>query len=234
MAKKKNQPNFGLAILVVLLCILIILGGAKVINRDRFTIDQASEVIATTDGQPYLVHESYDDYQQAANLLSHLNARIIVLMRALREKYIRGPAGDEHPKRRQAVLLMLSRYNPDNLVENAPDDPSGDTAYSLDKGAIFAICLRERKRAVADGEGPARNELHDLDVLTFVTLHELSHVAVEVRDHPPEFWSTFAFILNEAAIAGVYVSPDYSQDPQSYCGLKVNYTPSMDPNLVPI
>ena len=71
--------------------------------------------------------------------------------------------------RRAAVELLLARYNQDNLAENSPRDPTGDTAYSLNKGAIVAICLRDRTRP---------DSIHDIEILTFVTLHDMPHIAI--------------------------------------------------------
>lgn len=46
----------------------------------------------------------------------------------------------------------------------------------------------------------------------------------------PEFWQTFRFILEAAEEGGVYRSPDFAQDPQVYCGVKVDYNPRFDAN----
>jgi hypothetical protein len=144
-----------------------------ILGPDRFTIEQTSGVVSTVDGVSYRVHGGHAGAQQAADTLATLNLRVIELIRHLRGRYAGGAAGARYPARRRAVQRLLARYNPDNLAENSPKDPGGDTAYSLDKGAIVAICLRNR------GGGAT---LHDLDVLTFVTYHELAHIAVEARD----------------------------------------------------
>jgi hypothetical protein len=193
-------------------------------GRDRFTIEQTHAVVSSVDGMRYRVHEGHAGPQRAADTLARLNARIIDLMRHLRGRYLRG-GGDglaAHPQRREAVLQLLARYNPDNLAENSPKDPSGDTSYTIDKGAVVAICLRDR-----DPGGDSR--IHDIDTLTFVTLHEMAHIAIKDIDHPPRFWSAFRFILEEAEAAGVYTSPRYEQAPRQYCGVKIDYNPRYDP-----
>jgi hypothetical protein len=212
------------AALIVAICFAVYhIGRWVVYGPDHFTIEQTTPRVSSLDGMRYRVHEGHAGPQQAADTLAELNRRVIALMRHLRKVYVRGPAGDRYPERRRAVNRMLQRYNPDNLAENSPADPSGDTAYSLDKGAVIALCLRSKNTA--------ENELHDIETLTFVTLHELTHIAVDVLDHPPVFWSTFKFILAEAEDAGIYVSPDYSREPRQYCGVKVDHNPIYDPGL---
>ena len=112
-----------------------------------------------------------------------------------------------------AVMKLLARYNPGSLVENSPHNPEGETSYALDKGREIAMCLRDKNSG----------ELHDLDTLTFVALHEITHIAIDAADHPAEFWDTFRKIL--IAAEPIYISPDFAASPQPYCGLMIDYNP---------
>ena len=211
-----------IAVVITLVLLAVYFAGRwLVLGRDRFTIEHTHEVVSHVDGMRYRVHEGHAGSQQAADTLASLNGRILDLLRSLRGRYLRGAAGELSPDRRKAVRQLLARYNPDNLAENSPKDPSGDTSYTLDKGAIVAICLRERDRA--------HDDIHDLGTLTFVTLHEMAHIAVDDIDHPPRFWSAFRFLLEEAEAAGIYTSPRYAQAPRRYCGVNIDYNPRFDP-----
>jgi hypothetical protein len=133
-------------------------------------------------------------------------------------KYFQNYITDD-PQRQQAIARLLSKYNPNNLVENSPPKkPDGDTSYIINKGKVIAICLRDNKTG----------QLHDLDTLTFVVLHEMAHITVEETDHPPHFWSAFRFLLEEAENAQIYYSPKYAENPQKYCGMTINYNPRYD------
>jgi hypothetical protein len=215
-------------VIVLVLVVAYFVGRRLVLGPDRFTIEQTSEVVSHVDGMRYRVHGGHAGPQKAADTLAALNGRVIDLMRFLRGRYLRGAGGELSPERREAVRRLLARYNPDNLAENSPKDPSGDTSYTLDKGAVVAICLRERDPA-ASGD-PRVHDIHDLDTLTFVTLHEMAHIAIEDVDHPPRFWSAFRFILEEAEDAGLYTSPRYAQAPRQYCGVRIDYNPRYDPS----
>jgi hypothetical protein len=201
--------SFDKTILILIGIIVIIYLTTK--KNDKFSIENTTEIISQVDGMKYRIHKQHTDHQLAADTLATINGKIIDILRMLRN----------NNKQNQAVELLLSRYNPDNLIENSPHDPDGDTAYSLDKGQTIALCLRE-----VDS-----NDIHDMDILMFVALHEMAHVAVNVLDHPLEFWSTFKFLLEEAELANIYISSNYGLNPQYYCGLKVNYNPRYDDTI---
>lgn len=219
---------------VIVLVVLIVFFVARrlILGADRFTIENTRPVVSRVDGLRYRVHEGHSGPQKAADTLAELNARVVDLMRFLRARYARGSAGEIHPARRAAVQRLLARYNPDNLAENSPKDPSGDTSYTLDKGAVVAICLRERDPTVLGD--PGAHDIHDMDTLTFVTLHEMGHIAIDDVDHPPRFWSAFRFLLEEAEEAGIYTSPNFAARPRYYCGVKIDYNPRYDVATIPI
>lgn len=214
--------RISLAAILVLVLVLIYYAARRVIlGPDQFTIEQTTPLVSAVDGMKYRVHEGHAAPQKAADTLAELNLRVIDLMRFLRGRYVRNPDGKHYPERRDAVRRLLMRYNPDNLAENSPRDPTGDTSYTIDKGAIVALCLRDRGSAT----------IHDFDTLMFVTLHEMAHIAIEDIDHPPRFWSAFRFLLEEAEEGGIYESPDFLQHPRWYCGVNIDYNPRFDPNV---
>jgi hypothetical protein len=225
-----GEPDWGLRVAMAMIIALIVIAIYYGIRRllygsDRFTIDQTRPHLSRIDETNYRVHEGHADPQHAADMLAQLNGRVIALMRHLRNRYIRTVEPNVNPARRAAVAYLLARYNPDNLAENSPKDPSGDTAYSTNKGAVIALCLRDRI---------APDAIHDLSILTFVTLHEMTHIAIDAIDHPPEFWRTFRFLLEAAEEAGIFTSPHYVEHPVKYCGVLVNYTPRWDAGIVAI
>lgn len=220
--------------LVVLLVILIVTVTAleSKTNGDHFTLNQTSEVFSPVDNMPHRVHLSHASPHQAANMLAEIKSRTIELLRHLRQKYLRGRAGERHPERVAAVQRLLALYNPDNLAENSPRDPEGDTSYTIDKGAIVALCLREKDPRRSGN--PATYDFHDLDTMMFVTIHELGHIAVVVMDHPETFWRAFKFLLLEAAAAGILAPRRYGLGPVQYCGMTIDYNPYYDPGLQPL
>ena len=196
-------------------------------RMSRFEVGAAVPVTGP-DGAKYRVQPDHDGPAAAAASLAEINRRTTEVLRALRAKYIRVPdsmsgrADGWAPRRREAARRLLALYDPGSLVENSPANAAGETSFNLDKGAEIALCLRAREPGAP---------LHPIGTLTFVALHELAHSAVSTYDHPPEFWAAFAFVLREAAAAGVYTAPDFAARPVRYCGITVDYNPALDPRI---
>ena len=207
--------------------------------RDRFTQAKTVPIKSPVDGMTYEVHDSYPNPAEAADTLAQINQKVIGIMRYLKNKYVKDASPEiaaQYPERVKAVRRLLARYNPDNLAENSPFDPEGDTSYTLDKGALMALCLRDRKprpgkTAMAEYEDGA---IHPLDVLLFVTVHEMAHVAIDDLDHPPKFWAAFKFLLEEVEDSGIAAFPDYRAEPVGYCGIKIDWNPLYDANTIAI
>jgi hypothetical protein len=71
--------------------------------------------------------------------------------------------------------------------------------------------------------------LVDENVMTFVALHELSHVCTESIGHGPDFWNNFGWLLKEAEALGLYRYTDFQAHPVSYCGVYITDSPRYDP-----
>jgi len=187
------------------------------------------------DGRHWKVLSDYDNSAEAAALLSRVHAKVMKLMRILRDKYHIDETDDEiadcigHSAAINApndthniVKALIANYNPDVIYENDARGTS-ETSYTTNKGQAMYICLRRK-----DDPRYLVNE----DELLFVMLHECSHIAnYRGWGHERNFWETFMFVLHEAEIAGLYRPIDYAREPADYCGLKIEYNPLLDPTL---
>lgn len=208
-------------ILVAIIIVLILFIVSKKIKKDKFSLKYTIDVRSDVDGEVYRVHSMHDDTLMAANTMARINANITKLLRHLREKYVRNPnMTAKYPRRTQSSKRILTLYNPDNLTENSPRDPEGDTSYTINKGEVLAMCIRKK----SDDSNP----LHDLNSLMFVALHELSHIAIADVAHPPIFWEAFKFILGEAYNIGILDPVEYYYHPVKYCGIVIDYNPAYD------
>lgn len=172
----------------------------------------AKKIKSAVDGEIYMVHDMKDPTltAESANMMAILNSKVTELLRHLKYKY---------PKDSK-VQNLLKRYNPDNLVENLPNNWFGDTSYSIGKGSLVAMCLKEKS-----------NTLHSEQIVMFVMIHELAHLAIDDLYHPRSFWKAFKFLLKESEEIGIYQNIDYMIQPTTYCGVKVNYNPVFDSAL---
>lgn len=160
-------------------------------------------VISNIDGQKYQVR-SLPDKQDAADLLANIRKKLDTMV----EHFGKVESSDERVQR------MIKNYNPNKLSEGT--DSAKYTSYSINKGEKIIFCLRSR-----DG----KNELVDLNTMTFVALHELAHIATVSIGHTAEFWDNFRWILGEAINIGVYKDRDYKKSPQPYCGITITDSP---------
>lgn len=215
----------GGALVLILVLVVLVYSQKYLKRRAGFSLSNTRPVGAP-DGNLYYVHDQLGG-EEAAEVLAYLNAVGLHFLRHLRAKYIKDARNKTwFPERRIAVERLLGRYNGDNLVENSPLDLSGDTSYTLDKGAILAICLRSEKVS-ADG----RHKIYDIDTIKFVFIHELAHIAVQVQNHPPEYWQAFKFLLQEAVACGIMRPRDYGRYPAEYRNTPIDYNPLFDNGL---
>jgi hypothetical protein len=163
-------------------------------------------IIATTDGNRYCVRNR-DKLNEAANLLASVTNKCKQLVNYMKET---------HPNDTR-VKKLVAGFNPKSISETLPT--SELTAYSENKGEKIAFCLNTTK------EG---NKLIDLNTLTFVALHELSHIMTTSIGHKQEFWQNFKFVLENAKEANIYQPVDYKKEPKEYCGMKINDNPYYD------
>jgi hypothetical protein len=172
-------------------------------------------VISSLDGEYYRVLEKFEDKDEAADIMAEINRRINVLIDYMYDKY------KDQPDSHQFTLVMRikRRYNVNNLFENDPPDPQ-NTSFVTDKGAEFAVCIREKDTGDED--------FHDINIISFVVVHELSHIASVEFGHESEFWDNFQCLLIEASECGIYDPVNYKENPINYCSLWVDYNPLFD------
>lgn len=164
-------------------------------------------VVSTVDGNKYCVRDR-KQVQKAADLLASTTEKCKKLVAYVAQK---------HPTDERATRLS-SGFNPKKIMETLPT--STYTAYSENKGEKLAFCLNVDKK----------NNDHMIDehTLTFVAIHELSHISTKSIGHKSEFWENFKWLLGEAKAAGIYEPADYKKSPREYCGMKIRDNPYFD------
>ena len=163
-------------------------------------------IIASKDGNRYCVRER-EKLELAADLLATVTDKCKKMVAYMKEKHPDDPR----------VKRLVEGFNPKRISETLPT--SELTAYSENKGEKIAFCLNTTK----DG-----NRLIDINTLTFVALHELSHIMTESIGHKQDFWQNFKFLLINAKEANIYQPVDYKSKPQEYCGMTINDNPYYD------
>ena len=83
--------------------------------------------------------------------------------------------------------------------------------YSVNKGEQIVFCLRSKNTG----------KLHSLNLVMYVALHEMAHVACPEYGHTKLFKKIFAFFTKTAIEMGIYERIPFNQRPEEYCGLTI-------------
>jgi len=184
----------------LIICITILIFFIKLIYEPFKIIS----VISTYDQKEYQVQDTFNDPHEAANHIANLRHRIENFLDFLKDKY----QDDKRVKR------LITKFDPNVIRET--EDEENSTSFTINKGEEIHLCLRSK-----DGE----RDLHDLNLLTFVVIHELAHIMSLTLGHNQEFKDNFKFLLQNATEAKIYYPIDYSEQPNKYCGLTVKNNP---------
>ena len=163
-------------------------------------------IISSVDGNRYCVRDR-QKLELAADLLANVTKKCKDLVEYMKQKY----PDDQRVKR------LVTGFNPKSISETLPT--SELTAYSENKGEKIAFCLNTTKTG---------DKLIDIDTLTFVAIHELSHIITTSVGHKQDFWNNFKFLLENAKAANIYDPVNYKQNPTEYCGMTIKDNPYYD------
>ena len=194
MARKSGSLNIQFWVMVA----LAIAVSVYLVMKYFFDIGRVS-VTSQVNGHEYLVRD-LPDKQDAADMMANLCTKATDFTDYLMDKYPNDP-------RSQALKENFKC----NIVKEGAHR-WGLTAYTVNKGAELVLCLRD-----------TRDEIHPENLLMFVLLHEMAHMAsvsFSLNGHNEEFRQNFAWLKEEAQAFGIY-SP--LAVPTSYCGVKITH-----------
>jgi predicted metal-dependent hydrolase len=165
--------------------------------------NEVTYVKSNIDNNDYLVR-NMKDKDDAANMLAKLRMKLEKICEIMKNKF----PDDESVKR------MNERFNSDNITESGKNNQY--TSYSVNKGEKIVFCIRQKDE---------NETIVDENTLTFVAIHELSHIMTKSVGHTTEFWDNFKRLLNISVENNLYIKEDYSSNPKDYCGIKVSDSP---------
>ena len=185
--------------------LVAITGTALATYYTRKALFDMSYVKSTVDDNSYLVR-NLPDKLEAANRLAEVRSRILRLMTHFKQSITDN----------QIALDILKNFDadPTRFSESTPD--SSYTSFTLNKGEKIHVCLRQKNSS---------QDLVDVNVLTFVTLHEVGHIGTREIGHTPLFWNNFAWILKQAEELGIYEFQNFAEQPVPYCGISITDQP---------
>lgn len=158
-------------------------------------------------GEKVLVRKT-KDYKHSALLLSELIKRMYIL----RDYLVENKHDNEYINFKDYINLIERNFNRKKTVIYENNLNSNLTSYNVNKGEQLVFCLRCKKTT----------NLHDINLLVYVAVHEMAHSGCPELGHTPLFNKIFHFFLSEAVKIKVYKYENYSQSPVVYCGMELN------------
>lgn len=158
---------------------------------------------SSLDGREYLVRD-LDDKVHAANTLAQIRKNMFKLkdyLVANKNKY---------PDYKQYIEQLDDRIN--DVIINESSADSAYTSYSVNKGEQIVYCIRSKY----DGS------IHGINLLMYVALHEMAHVACPKYGHDDLFKKIFAFFAKIGIDINIYKKIDFYENPTEYCGMVIS------------
>ena len=168
-------------------------------NKNKLVLIEANN-----SGHKFLVHDD-----KLKNTSANLLSDIITSMYKLRNHLIKNIDTCTDSELKESIILLEKNLNETrtNIYENAPK--SEYTSYSVNKGEEVVFCLKSRKSG----------ELHTLNLLMYVAIHEMAHVGCHEIGHTVLFSKIFEYYTKESIKIGIYKYDDYDSNPVEYCGM---------------
>lgn len=169
-----------------------------------FTNRKDMIMVETLNGNSYMVYK--DTFQQEkGELLDEILNNLYKLKNHLVNNIHKYPEYADYIKQ----LDKNFNKNRTNIVETDPK--SSYTSYSVNKGEELSFCLKSKKE----------EKLHDINILMYVSIHEISHIACPEIGHGELFRKIFKKFLEVAIDINIYKNHSYSKNPVEYCGMIV-------------
>ena len=144
----------------------------------RYVYDGTEHMISTIDNKKYRVRRG-SDKQLKADILAVLNGKFTIIINNLKN--------DQRYSQDTAVQRLIYNWDAGVTIKEVGNMES-DAAYVINKKNM-SFCLQKRKNEII---------LEDLNLITYVSIHEFAHIMSEEIGHGAEFIKNFEFLLNYA------------------------------------
>ncbi len=188
---------------LLILLIIIIFIVLYIIYDKTYKNDNLIRIKSIIDNNYYWVRNKQDK-DLAANTLAMIKINMIKLIDHLKININKFPDNFHH------IKDLISRTKTINIMETPHDEKF--TSYTINKGEKIVFCLRSK----------ILEQIHDMNTLMYVVIHELGHVGCPEYGHTPLFKKIFKFLLEQSIVIDIYTPIDYRFNPQPYCGMTIN------------
>lgn len=155
------------------------------------------------DNKEYLVR-NLNDKESASAIIGIISNRIKKLCFFLEEKKTKF---NEYTK---YIKNICKKAKTIKICESISDNKT--TSYTVNKGDKIVLCLRSKQTG----------KIHDINLLMYVVIHELSHIACPEIGHTELFKQIFKMLLEFCIYIKIYERVDYEIKPEEYCGIIIS------------
>src|SRR5690606_2313072 len=135
----------------------------------KITKREVKYIKSDIDGREYLVRD-LDDKQKASNMLARVRFNLVKLTDYL--------VANKNKYNKEKVYIDRLAEKIYTVTINESSEDSMYTSYSVNKGEQLVFCLRSKYYI---------NKIHDLNLIMYVALHEIAHIACPEYGHTDLF-----------------------------------------------
>jgi hypothetical protein len=186
----KINESILISIIIIFIYILYF------IKKNRLTLVEANNNVK------FMVYNDKNKVE-SANLLATLVDR----MYKLRNNLINNKKN--YQEHEQYIDLLEKNFNNERtyIYENIPD--SDLTSFTINKGEELGFCLKSK----------ITGKFHNINLLMYVAIHEMAHMACPETGHGELFKKVFLFLTEKAIDMGLYTKINYEINNVEYCGM---------------
>ncbi|ULY68455.1 putative metal-dependent hydrolase [Chlorella virus XW01] len=156
------------------------------------------------DGTRFLVQND-GNKEKTSKHLGELVRRMYILRNYLSKNK------DNYNEFKKYINLLEKGFNSNRTTIYENKRNTDTTSYNVNKGEEMVFCLKDKKN----------NELHNINLLMYVAIHEMAHIACPEIGHGDLFQKIFKFLTEIAIKLKLYTKYDFSSKPVEYCGMRL-------------
>ena len=197
---------------LIIVCVLLII----IINY-TYVYDDTDWFTSTISNQKYRVRNGPESIKQIkCDLLANLNNKLNFIIISL----------SKEPNKSDSVNRLLNNWSRGIVIKEI-GSMEPEAAYVINK-QYLSICLKN----FCNSENCQKYTLDNINLLTYVGIHEMAHIMSEEIGHGDEFKTNFKYLLDYSKNLKLYdpllkeefpvfIELNKLKTPDSYCGVSI-------------
>jgi predicted metal-dependent hydrolase len=169
-----------------------------------FSNNKNFKYIEASNGEHFTVYsDTPENEKKKANLLALIVDNMYKLKNHLTEN------AKDFTEYAEYIKQLNENFNESRTQILETDFNSDLTSFSVNKGEEVSFCLKSKKT----------KEIHDINLMMYVAIHEMSHFACPEIGHGDLFQKIFKKFVEEAIKINIYIKVNFGEIPVEYCGM---------------